>query len=292
MKKWISAARLRTLPLALSSILMGGVLAQSVFMFRWDVFTWAVITTILLQVLSNFANDYGDTQNGADSVDRVGPVRAVQSGEVTSKQMKTAILLMGAAALFSGIFLLYISFGGFESKFFWIFISLGILSIIAAYTYTAGKKPYGYAGLGDISVFLFFGLVGVIGSFFLYSLHFEWSLFLPGAACGAIAAGVLNINNIRDIVSDTKAGKVTIPVRIGRKNAIIYQWFLLLLAMICTWVYMDIKHGNWYYLLSFPLLILNGYQISTSKNPDPYLKTLALSSVFFVIVFGLSIILR
>lgn len=292
MKKWISAARLRTLPLALSSILMGGVLAQSVFMFRWDVFVWAIITTVLLQILSNFANDYGDTQNGADTVERVGPLRAVQSGEITSSQMKTAIILMGAAALFSGIYLIYVAFGGFQSKYFWRFLAIGLLSILAAYTYTAGKRPYGYAGLGDVSVFLFFGIVGVVGSYFLYTLHFEWSLFLPGAACGGIAAGVLNINNIRDIASDTNAGKVTIPVRIGRKNALIYHWALLLMVMVCTWLYMTLKHGNWYYLLSFPLLLLNGFQVSKNKNPDPYLKTLALTSVFFVVVFGLSIIFR
>lgn len=292
MRKWISAARLRTLPLALSSILMGALLAQSVFMFRWNVFGWAVLTTVLLQVLSNFANDYGDTKNGADTAERIGPARAVQSGEITPKQMLNAILLTGAAAFLSGVYLLYVAFGGFSSVYFRIFLGLGLLAIAAAYTYTAGKRPYGYIGLGDISVFLFFGLTGVVASYFLYTLHFEWALLLPAAACGALAAGVLNINNIRDMESDKKAGKITIPVRLGRKKALIYHWLLLALAMLAGAVYIYLKNGSWYYLLSFPLIFLNGIQVSKSTNPDPYLKTLALTSVAFVITFGLSLIFR
>ncbi len=292
MRKWISAARLRTLPLALSSILMGALLAQSVFMFRWNVFGWAVLTTVLLQVLSNFANDYGDTKNGADTAERIGPARAVQSGKITPKQMLNAILLTGTAAFLSGVYLLYIAFGGFSSVYFRIFLGLGLLAIGAAYTYTAGKRPYGYIGLGDISVFLFFGLAGVVAGYFLYTLHFEWALLLPAAACGALAAGVLNINNIRDMESDKKAGKITIPVRLGRKNALVYHWFLLTAAMLAGAAYIYLKSGSWYYLLSFPLIFLNGIQVSKSINPDPYLKTLALTSVVFVITFGLSLIFR
>jgi len=289
MKKWIVAARLRTLPLALSSILMGAVLAQHVFMFRRDVFAWAVLTTILLQVMSNFANDYGDTRNGADTAERVGPVRAVQSGEITPRQMLNAILITGTAAFLSGIYLLVVAFGSFSSVYFRGFLGLGLLALAAAYTYTAGKKPYGYMGLGDVSVLLFFGLTGVVASYFLYTLHFEWSLLLPGIACGALATGVLNINNIRDMESDRKAGKITIPVRLGRKKALIYHWFLLLIAMGAAVAYISLKNGQPYYLLSFPLIFLNGIQVSKHENPDPYLKTLALTSLVFVILFGLSL---
>lgn len=292
MKKWISAARLRTLPLALSSILMAAVLAQSIFMFRWNVFGWSVLTTVLLQVLSNFANDYGDTRNGADSADRIGPLRAVQSGEITPRQMLNAILLTGAVAFFSGICLLYVAFGSFSSLYFRIYLAFGVAALLAAYTYTAGKRPYGYVGLGDISVFLFFGFMAVIAGYFLYSLHFEWLLLLPATASGALAAGVLNINNIRDLESDKKAGKITVPVRLGRHKALFYHWFLLLLAMACAALYIQQKSGSWYYLLSFPLIILNGVQVSKNRNPDPYLKTLALTSLFFVVVFGLSLIFR
>lgn len=292
MKKWIAAARLRTLPLALSSIFMGAFLAQSVFMFRLDVLVWAVITTVLLQVMSNFANDYGDTQNGADSSDRVGPARAVQTGEITRKGMFIAILITGFLAFCSGIYLLYVSFGGFSSRYFRLFLGLGLLAIGAAYTYTAGKRPYGYRGLGDISVFLFFGWVGVIASYFLYTLHFSVDLLLPATACGALAAGVLNINNLRDRLSDEKAGKMTIAVKLGRKGTLMYHYFLLALAVLCTAVYMHLKQGNWFYLLSFPLILLNGYQVTKAENPDPYLKSLSLTSLFFVIVFGLSLLFR
>lgn len=292
MRAWISAARLRTLPLTLSSIVMGGFLAQGVFMFRKEVFFLAVLTTLLLQILSNFANDYGDTQNGADTAGRVGPQRAVQSGAITPKEMFRGIIFMGILAFVSGICLIYTAFGGFGSKYFWIFLGIGLLSILAAYMYTAGKRPYGYVGLGDISVFVFFGLVGVVGSYFLYTLQFDPKVLLPATACGALAAGVLNINNIRDINSDQKAGKITIPVLLGRKKAIVYHWILLLGAMGCAITFMSLRGGGtWYYWLSFPLLLLNGVQVSRNLNPDPYLKTLSLTSVAFVILFGLSIVL-
>ena len=261
-------------------------------MFRWNVFGWALLTTLLLQVLSNFANDYGDTRNGADSGERIGPVRAVQSGEITEKQMITAIVITATAAFISGICLLYTAFGGFSSFYFRLFVGLGLLAIAAAYTYTAGKRPYGYAGLGDLSVFLFFGIVGVTGSYFLHTLHFEWALLLPAAACGALATAVLNINNIRDMASDEKAGKITLPVRLGREKAGVYHWFLLVLAMAATVAYISLKNGNWYYLVSFPLLVMNGVQVSRKGNPDPYLKTMALSSLAFVLTFGLSLVFR
>ncbi|MCP9770141.1 1,4-dihydroxy-2-naphthoate polyprenyltransferase [Lacihabitans sp. LS3-19] len=290
MKDWISAARFRTLPLALSSIIMGAFLAVHSNIFRWPVFSLACLTTILLQVLSNFANDYGDTQNGADSVDRVGPARAVQSGRISTQQMFKAIIFMAMLSIISGVSLIYIAFGGF-SKLFWLFFGIGILSIAAAYSYTAGKRPYGYLGLGDISVFLFFGLLGVIGSYFLYSSSFDIMVIWPAIACGALATGVLNINNLRDIDTDGNAGKITIPVRLGRHKTLIYHWSLLLLAIVCTVLFLkDIENFRYYFLISFVLILLNGFQVSKSKNPDPYLKTLALTSLVFVILLGISII--
>lgn len=290
MKAWISAARPRTLPLALSSIILGSFLAASNGSFEPKICVLAVLTTVTLQVLSNFANDYGDSKNGADSKERVGPKRAVQSGAISEKQMFTAIVICGLVSFLLGFSLIYSAFGGFNSKYFQIFLGIGLACILAAYFYTAGKRPYGYVGLGDISVFVFFGLVGVFGTYFLYTQSSESIILLPAFACGALATAVLNLNNIRDLESDKLAGKITIPVRIGRKNAIFYHWFLLITAMICTVVFLIIQNGSWYYLLSFPLLILNGIQVGKSTNPDPYLKTLALSSVFFSIVFGLSLV--
>jgi 1,4-dihydroxy-2-naphthoate octaprenyltransferase len=289
-KDWISAARLRTLPLSLSSIIMGGFLAANSEIFRWSVFSLSCLTTVLLQILSNFANDYGDTQNGADSAERVGPVRAVQSGKISIQNMFTAIIFMASAAMISGITLLYVAFGNF-SNLFWLFLGIGILSIAAAYFYTASKRPYGYLGLGDISVFLFFGLVGVIGSYFLYNSSVETMVIWPALACGALATAVLNINNLRDIKTDKKAGKITIPVRLGRDKALIYHWCLLILAIISTILFLRmLENFQYYFLISFVLILLNGVQVSKAQNPDPYLKTLAMTSLAFVILVGLSII--
>jgi 1,4-dihydroxy-2-naphthoate octaprenyltransferase len=201
MKHWVSAFRLRTLPLALSSIMMGGFLAASVNAFQWDIFLLCISTTIFLQVLSNLANDYGDSIHGADSVDRKGPSRAVQSGKISANQMKTGIIVFVLLSLISGVSLLFVAFGlNWNAILF--FLGLGILSILAAIAYTVGKRPYGYAGLGDISVFIFFGLIGVLGSLYLFIHELKWEYILPAISCGVFAVGVLNINNIRDIESD------------------------------------------------------------------------------------------
>lgn len=285
---WLSAARPRTLPLALASIFMGSFLAVSVQKFDWIIFAFCCLTTIALQILSNFANDYGDTQNGADLVGRVGPERAVQSGAITSKQMFNAIVVFGILSLIFGISLLYFAFQDASIKQFLGFFALGLLCIVAAYTYTAGKKPYGYAGFGDISVFVFFGLVGVLGSNHLYTKTFDLLNILPALACGFFATGVLNINNIRDIESDTKAGKKTIPARLGKSKAVQYHWFLLAGGMLSILLFTYLKGGNnFYYLICFPLFFMNGIKVSKLANPDPMLKQMALSTLAFVVVFGL-----
>ncbi|MFN3784319.1 MAG: 1,4-dihydroxy-2-naphthoate polyprenyltransferase [Spirosomataceae bacterium] len=287
---WVEAARPRTLPLALSSIFMGSFTAAAEGFFNPWVFGLACLTTIFLQVLSNFANDYGDTQNGADLAGRIGPARAVQTGVITPQQMFRAIVLFAVLSLFAGIALLWIAFGSFTSPAFLQFLGLGVVCIIAAYTYTAGKNPYGYAGLGDISVFLFFGLVGVIGSYYLYSQTLSLTSLLPALSSGFFATGVLNINNIRDIDSDTRAGKKTIPARFGKQKAFVYHWFLLFGGMITALLYVFLQENTTYwFLLSYPLFLLNGYRVSTLENPDPMLKQLALSTLIFTILFGISL---
>lgn len=291
MSPWISAARPRTLPLALSCILMGSFLAVYAQKFNWLIFGLACLTTILLQVLSNFANDYGDSQNGADSAERVGPGRAVQTGEISPQSMFKAIALFGVLALLSGIGLLYVAFRNAEPSNFIGFLVLGILCILAAYTYTAGKNPYGYAGFGDISVLLFFGLVGVLGSNYLFTKSFDVLNVLPALSCGLLATGVLNLNNIRDIASDTKAGKMTIPARLGREKSLIYHYMLLSLALIFIVVYVFLRADiSWWFLLSLPLFLLNGIKVTKLENPDPLLKQLALSTLLFVILFGVSVL--
>jgi 1,4-dihydroxy-2-naphthoate octaprenyltransferase len=291
MKHWLSAARPRTLPLALASIFMGSFLAASSGQFDWVIFFLCCLTTISLQVLSNFANDFGDTQNGADLVGRVGPQRAVQSGAITSKQMLNGIYILTVLCLIFGISLLYFSLKYVSIQAFWGFFGLGLLSILAAYTYTAGKKPYGYAGLGDISVLIFFGLVGVLGSNYLFTKTFDWVNVLPAVSCGLFATGVLNINNIRDIESDTRAGKKTIPARLGKRKAIIYHWVILGLGMISILTFSILQgESKFYYIVVFPLFFWNGIKVARLPNPDPMLKQMALSTLFFVLLFGLTII--
>lgn len=202
---WLHAIRLRTLPLALSSILIGSFLAAFEGSFRWEVFGLAAVTTIFLQVLSNLANDYGDSVHGADSLERKGPIRAVQSGIISLPEMKRAMIVLAICSFLSGIALLYLALG--DWKLFLLFLGFGLLAIYAAITYTSGSNPYGYIGLGDISVFAFFGLLGVVGTYFLHSLDFDWLVMLPAVSLGCFSTAVLNINNIRDIDSDIKAGK-------------------------------------------------------------------------------------
>ena len=296
LRAWISAFRLRTLPLALSSIGMGSFLAAADNIFRIDVLLWSALTTVLLQILSNLANDYGDTVNGADSELRVGPVRAVQSGALSVLEIKLGIILFAILSLLSGLYLLSISVGIGSNLFYW-FLGFGLLSILAAYTYTAGSRPYGYAGLGDIMVMIFFGLLGVGGSYFLYGLILNYEILLPSIAMGALATGVLNINNIRDINSDLEAGKQTIPVRFGRRKAIFYHWFLLIMAIVLSGIYIfisGIQMASLIWLLGIPMLIINGQKISSitiDKDLDPYLKHLALSTFAFMVFFGLAIII-
>ena len=285
---WLSAARPRTLPLALASIFMGSFLAASVNKFDWLIFTFCCLTTIALQVLSNFANDYGDTENGADLAGRVGPQRAVQTGAITAKQMMRGIINLAILCLIFGVLLLYFSFKTASWDTFWGFFGLGLLSMLAAYTYTAGKKPYGYAGLGDISVLIFFGLVGVLGSNYLFTKSFEIINILPALSCGFFATAVLNINNIRDIESDTRAGKKTIPARLGKKNAVIYHWILLISGMVSIVMFSILAGQNhFYYVICFPLFFINGIKVSRLSNPDPMLKQMALSTLIFVLLFGI-----
>lgn len=291
-RAWIAAARPRTLPLALSSIGLGAFLAAGAGQFRWEVLFFSALTTIFLQVLSNLANDYGDSVHGADSVNREGPNRAVQSGVIDASAMKTAVITFSLLSLFSGIGLLYAAFGGL-SVTFWIFIGLGLLAIGAAITYTAGNKPYGYMGLGDLSVLLFFGLLGVGGSFYLHAGFIDASYLLPALTCGLFSVAVLNVNNIRDMKTDKEAGKISIPVRLGRKRAVRYHWILLATGLLASVLYVLLNYESawqWLFLVSVPLIFRNGkaVQVKTqAKELDPYLKQMALSTLVYVLTFGL-----
>ena len=291
---WLHAIRLRTLPLALASIFMASFIAVHHGVFRWAVFLLAVLTTTLLQILSNLANDYGDSVHGADSIERQGPARAVQSGVISKEEMKKAMILFAVLSFVSGIALLYVALT--DLIVFLSFVGLGLTAIVAAITYTSGSNPYGYAGLGDISVFLFFGLVGVLGTYFLYSLEFSAMLILPAMSLGFFSTAVLNINNIRDIDSDTKAGKKSIPVRIGREAAVRYNWFLIIAGNVCLIVFAGYQQlwGGLLALLVAPVMISIAKGVSdphkTAAQIDPYLKKMAISTLLWVLVFGAGII--
>jgi 1,4-dihydroxy-2-naphthoate polyprenyltransferase len=298
MKSWIAAARPRTLPLALASIILGSFLAYASGQFSPIITALACLTTVFLQILSNFANDYGDAVSGKDTAERVGPRRAVATGDITKEAMLRGIIITSVLSLVSGIWLLVEATrqGGHSesrSTVFWFFLVLGLGCIAAAIGYTNGKRPYGYVGLGDIAVLIFFGWVGVLGTYYLHTLNVNSMLLLPATSVGLFATGVLNINNIRDIETDAKTGKNSIPVRLGRAAAIQYHWLLLLAGMICALLYSVLTSApttTYLYLLAFPLLVLNGRAVATHHQPaelNPRLGQLALTTLLFVLLFGI-----
>ena len=275
---------------------MGGFLAYHAGAFQWDIFLLCILTTIFLQILSNLANDYGDSIHGADHAARTGPVRAVQSGLISRAQMRRAIILFVVLSLASGVILLFVSFG-IEWRGIIFFLGLGVLSIGAAIMYTVGRKPYGYLGLGDLSVLVFFGLVGVMGSYYLFTKTISWYELLPAMSLGLFSVAVLNVNNIRDIESDKVAGKYSIPVRLGRSKAIIYHWLLIVLAVLFTCLYtVFLYHSPWQFLfmLAVPLFLRNGIAVArkTPEFIDPWLKQMAVATLFFVLLFGAGLIIR
>lgn len=290
---WLTAARPRTLPLAIASIILGTSLVAAQGAFDWRVALLSVITAILLQILSNLANDYGDWQHGADHSGRQGPPRAVQSGLIPPKTMRAAIAFTALLAVLSGVALLWFAFGRAAFSLAIVFILLGAAAIAAAITYTAGKLPYGYAGLGDVSVLVFFGWVGVVGSYFTQTQTLDGLLFLPATSCGLLAVAVLNVNNIRDLESDRQAGKHTIPVRLGLAKARVYHWLLLSLAVLCALLFVLLTFSSWWQLLfltAVPLLIRNGLAISQTSIPaqlNPWLKQMSMATLVFVILFSL-----
>ncbi len=257
----------------------------------------AVTTAVLLQILSNLANDYGDWQHGADSAMREGPKRAVQSGAISSRKMLAAIGILALLSILSGFALLWAAFYPHDREYILLFILIGVAAILAAVGYTTGLRPYGYAGLGDLAVLIFFGWVAVMGTYFLQTVRVDWDIFLPATSCGLLAVAVLNINNIRDVRSDSLAGKNTIPVRIGPRWARIYHWSLLIAAVILAVTYVLLHYQRaWQFLfmLTVPLLIQNGLRVWQTSSPlelNPLLKQLSITTLLFVLLFSLGQVL-
>lgn len=294
---WLVSFRLRTLPLALSTIILGSFLAAFHDSFHWSVLIWAVLTTLFLQILSNLANDYGDAVHGVDNHGRVGPKRSLQTGAISLKQMRIAIFIFVLLSLVSGILLLSAGVKGLKLSYGIAMFFVGIAAIAAALKYTVGKNPYGYAGLGDVAVFIFFGIVGVMGSYFLHTQKLTLIELLPAMSIGFFSTGVLNLNNLRDRDNDAAFGKKTIVVKLGAGNAKIYHAILLISGMAAAVVYTFLNSTsgwNWIYLLSFPLFIRSITVVFKNKDShalDPELKALALSTLLFSVLFGVGLVL-
>ncbi len=296
MKHWIQAARLRTLPLSVSGIVVGTFYAMSQAIFDWYIVIFALTTTLGLQVLSNFANDYGDGIKGTDNEDRVGPKRAIQSGAITPQSMKKAIIITSVLTLLSAIILIYCAFGAEYFLYSILFLVLGILAIGSAIRYTVGNSAYGYRGFGDVFVFIFFGLVSTMGVYFMFTKEMDWLLLLPATAIGFLSVAVLNLNNMRDEVSDRKAGKNTLVVQMGAENAKIYHFFLVISAMILVLLFaflLDFNFDQYIFVVAYFPLMTHLISVYRNKNPqslDPELKKVALSTFLLSILLSLCLI--
>lgn len=305
MKHWIEAARVRTLPLSVSGIIVGSMYALAnptdniltpTEVFNWRLFGFAILTTLGLQILSNFANDYGDGIKGTDNDDRVGPKRAIQSGAISPEAMKRAIVITALLTLLSAVLLIYYAFTDTNLYYSLFYLILGVLAILSAIRYTIGSRAYGYRGFGDVFVFVFFGLVSTLGVNFLYSKQLDLVLVLPATAIGLLSVGVLNLNNMRDEESDRKANKNTIVVKIGRENAKKYHYLLVISAMFLVLLYSvldNFKFDQYIFLLAYIPLVKHLIRVRDNKDAkalDPELKKLALSTFALSVLLALCMI--
>ncbi|HEX8269839.1 MAG TPA: 1,4-dihydroxy-2-naphthoate octaprenyltransferase [Flavobacterium sp.] len=296
MKHWVEAARIRTLPLSVSGIILGSFYAMSQSHFNWKIVFFALATTLGLQVLSNFANDYGDGIKGTDNADRIGPMRAIQSGVITPKQMKRAMIITSLLTLLSAVLLIYCSFKEQYLLYSFAFLLLGFLAIASAIRYTVGNTAYGYRGYGDVFVFVFFGLVSTLGIYFMFMKEIDMLLILPAVAIGFLSVGVLNLNNIRDEASDRKSGKNTIVVKIGGAAAKKYHYFLVVSAMVLVLLFAILagfQFDQYLFLIVYiPLArhLMRVYRNTEPRALDPELKRLALSTFFLSVLLALSLI--
>ena len=290
LKIWVQAARLRTLPLSVSGIIMGNALALNHNGFSFIIFLLSILTAIAFQIVSNFANDYGDGIKGTDNEERIGPKRVLQLGLLTSENLERGILVSVVVSIILSIALIYESLGVDKLLFSVLFITLAIGAVAAAIKYTVGTNPYGYSGLGDLFVFIFFGWVSVIGSYFLQINSIDLSIVLFATSVGLLSVAVLNLNNMRDIENDLNSSKITLAVRLGGYKAKVYHFFLISIAIILFFIGIGEQPLliKTIYTLVFVPLFLHLYRVFNLKEPkqfDPELKKLALTIFFISIVF-------
>jgi len=291
LKAWVSAARLRTLPLSVSGIIVAGAAAMLKDSYSSFVFFLAIATTLGFQILSNFANDYGDGVKGTDNKNRVGPARALQSGWLTAKELKRGMIVTAIITLLLASMLIFAAFGNENFLLSFIFFNLGIAAVIAAVKYTVGKSAYGYKAMGDIFVFIFFGLVGVMGCYFLFTQSLGAFIFLPAISIGLMSTAVLNLNNMRDRVEDAKVNKNTLAVVLGEHRVKHYHSSLVIVSFLAAFCYFFLNFNKWTAflpLIAFIPLFLNILKVYKTKEPqqlDPELKKVALSTFLFAILF-------
>ena len=295
LQAWISACRLRTLPLSISGAIVGSGIAYSRDLFDSSIFALTILTTLSLQILSNLANDYGDGVKGTDNEHRIGPERALQSGNISPNQMRNAIIFNIILCLVLVVSLIYTAFGAEQFLTSLVFVILGILAIVAAIKYTVGTSAYGYKALGDVMVFLFFGWLSVLGTYFLYSKQIDFLMLLPASTIGLLSAGVLNLNNMRDFESDKLSNKHTLAGYLGLKNAKTYHQLLIVVAMLLIGIYSVLNINSSIYLvfIAFAPFLLHMNVVRKVKTPieyDPQLKVLALSTVALALFFCASLL--
>ena len=296
-KSWLSAIRPRTLPLSISGIIIGSCFAHYNGGFSWIIFILTILAAFSIQILSNLANDYGDGVKGTDNANRVGPERAIQSGAITPDQMFEGIKVNILIIILLVFLLIYSAFGKSHFLYTLIFIGLAGLSVYAAMSYTIGNKAYGYKGLGDVFVFVFFGFVSVVGSYFLYTKHLDHHVFLPAVSVGLLSVGVLNLNNMRDIESDKQSNKITVAVKLGKEKSKVYHLSLILGAMLISFLFSLLYYSsftNFLFFLAYIPLIGHIKAVLHAKEPteyDPQLKVLALTTFLFSLLLGVGYIL-
>lgn len=290
LQAWISSLRLRTLPLSCCGIMTGTALVVAARQpVNLPIFIFSLLTALLLQVVSNLANDYGDMKKGSDTELRIGPKRGMQYGFIDFIQMRWAIVLVGILSTLSGLVLIMLACRSMADVI--AFIILGLVSLIAAITYTVGKHAYGYYGLGDLSVLTFFGYAGVMGSFYLQTHQVSLYSFLPATACGFLGMLVLNVNNMRDIEEDARNGKSTLAVRLGNKKVRYYHLILLAGTLLSLAIFAFLYTANnvysWLFLLALPLFYLNGHAVYSYKEPIQLQKQLAVAVKMNVLTLAL-----
>lgn len=289
---WISALRLRTLPLSVSGILLGSAAAYREGFVNHTILSLALLTTVLFQIISNLSNDLGDGLKGTDNEGRVGPARTIQTGSISPQTMKRAIILFSILALFSALLLIGMASKGMTMQTIWFYIGLSIASIAAAIAYTIGKRAYGYHGFGDLMVLLFFGFVSVLGVYSLYTHVFLIENILLALYVGLLSVAVLNLNNMRDYHNDAKSGKRTLIVKMGPNQGKFYHFILLLSALISMGIYINKLGEPLLFLSLVPALYLIYHlrlvmKVSKPADFDPELKKLALVCFFSSLIFFL-----